>query len=170
MLREGANASYVGPESEDREIGDRCLVLNTESVQSHVRWVTGRRVGQYEAVHNDDLIADRLPARFEDEFTFEAYSNRLVNVACKDVLEKRGERALLRAIEQEGHIGDLRVMASDLVQELRVALRSDPSWAEVHLDLGDQALAFEMYALRHLLTTAMDGAHHGIVQQEEATE
>lgn len=160
MLREGAHASYVGYEGDGRSIGDRCLVLSLERKLCHVRWVTGGKVGAYECLPNDDLVADRMPARFADEFTFDTFSGRIVNVACRDVRNAKGDKALLRAIDQEGHLSDLRMFASRVVGELHHAMHNDPSWLEIEADLGDDALAFQSYILRELIAEAMREAEN----------
>lgn len=155
MLREGAHASFVGAEDEGREVGDRCLVLSMERHYSHIRWVTGANSGQYAAVLNADLVADLQPRRFEDEFTFEALPNRMVSVACLDVMEAKGPAALLRALTLEGHL-QLGEAAQQAMAIFREALRSDPAWAEIQDDLGDRGLQFERFAASYFITAALD--------------
>lgn len=157
ILREGAHASYIGYEENEVQVGDRCLILSSERTHSHVKWVTGSAKGQYDWVSNDELVVDRPPARFDDEFTFETYSNRIVNTACREVRERKGDDALLKAIRQEGHLDSALLAARQAVEVLRSALAMDEAWEEVQDDLGAQgALEFEKFAVRHLIGHAVD--------------
>lgn len=163
-LREGFHASYIGQYCDDLEVGDRCLILSSERNYADVKWVTGKRAGLYDRIENDDLVADRPPARFEDEFTFESYSNRLVNVACAEVLEKRGKAALFRAISQDGHLTDVSDSAIGMVSSLRQVLLDDNRWGEVVDDLSQpDAVEFEKYALRKIVEQALNEVEHGIL-------
>lgn len=163
-LREGSHASYVGHLVDDLEVGDRCLVLSCERNYSHVKWVTGSKTGTYDRVDNDSLVADRAPARFDDEFTFESFSNRLVNVACREVLEKRGQAALLRAVSQDGHLADVSATAVRMIASLRQVLSEDDSWGEVVEDLAQgDAVEFERYAFRQIVERALNEVEHGIL-------
>ncbi len=152
-LREGALASYVGDDPE-LEIGERCRVLSLEARHSHVKWMSGPREGTIEAVRNDELVADLMPARDLDSFTFEAKPNRLVTVASADVYERRGPEGLWAALRSAGHLEPVVEDATAKVASLVTRLRSDPAWTEVQAALGD-AGEFERYVVRQALLTAL---------------
>ena len=155
-LREGAHASYVGYETGEREVGDRCLVLSCEANHSEVKWVTGSLSGSYDRVSNIDLVADRPPARHEDEFTFESYSNRIVNTACLEVFERRGESGLLRALDKEGHYQGLVSQAISAISYFASSLDSDPVWSEIEDSLGEESLSFKSFLIRKAIGDAMN--------------
>jgi len=153
-LREGALASWIGDE-DGLEIGERCRVVSQDRTHSHVKWITGSRKGAFDLVANDDLVADREPARDLDAFTFETHSGHLVQVACREVLDRGGEQALWTALQREGHFQPVAERATAQVSELVSRLRSDPSWAEVQVNLGGDP-RFERHALRQLLLAALE--------------
>lgn len=153
-LREGAFASWIGDDP-DLEIGERCRVVSQDRTHSHVKWVTGSKTGQFELVANDDLVADREPARDLDAFTFETHTGHLVQVACLEVLDRGGEKALWTALQREGHFRPVAETATAQVNELVARLRSDPSWVEVQSTIGDDP-RFERHALRQLLLAALE--------------
>jgi len=148
-LREGSSASYVGYEADGIEVGDRCLVLSAEKTQSFVRWTTGSKIGQYENVHNEDLVADQAPNRYEDEFTFESYSNRIVNTACLEVINKKGERGLFAALSSEGHMDSLRIQTQSAISAVIDVLSEDPVWLDIQSNLGvEEARSFMFFAVK----------------------
>lgn len=152
-LREGALASWVGDDP-DLSIGERCRVIKLERGHCHVKWTTGARLGAFELVANDDLVADLTPARDLDAFTFDARPNRMVTIASRDVYDRKGGPGLWQALRSAGHLEPIVEDATAKVASLVAQLRSDPAWAEVRADLGD-ASEFERYVIRQALLAAL---------------
>lgn len=170
MIREGAHASYIGPQADGAEHGDRCFVLADEGTYSQVRWVTGTNSNQYGAVLNAHLVSDRktkVSAFDDDEFGFEAERPRAVRVACGVVHSNGGDEALIRALEHDGVLDGPRIMARRAVASMHEALVADPVWAEVVSELGEHGMPFLASVMHTALNGALaEGVDHEALEEE----
>lgn len=136
--RDGVTATYIGSQY---EAGTRCLVLSDEGAYSHVKFITGSLAGVIEPISNTALAFDsptRPPSVFsDDEFGFE-YTPRLVSIACREVYEGGGLRALTASLEHSAYIDGLRITVVEAIETLRNVVASNPMWSEVASDIGPE--------------------------------
>ena len=150
-VKEGAFASFVGWEEDGRCVGDRCFVLSDEGRRSQVRWVTGALTDKYDMVFNEHLVSDTRSADPDDDpWTFEAelVPPKRVTVACRDLREKGGDDALLKALSHEGHLDTVTNIAVDAAEQMFASLKEDPAWSEIATEIGNDVSGLMVAAVR----------------------
>lgn len=157
---EGVGASWAGwAQADGVAVGDRCRVVANEGSHSHVRWLTGSRVGQYDLVPNEHLVLDSARVQWNDDaFALDAPSHRRVTVACATVLARAGEDALVAALEEQGLLAEAVSIITDAISVASGSLSSDPAWNEVASETGEHFGAIMSRAVRRACERAIEEA------------
>lgn len=119
-LRDGVHVAYIGEDGQ-HDIGDRGQVLMVSGDHSHVMWSTGAHAGDVTYVYNDDLVKSAgRPTSYDDSL-----EGPLTTIAVRATFEHYGARGVIDAMEEEGHLGTLAVIAEEAAGTIAQRIRAD---------------------------------------------
>lgn len=147
---EGAQVSWVGPESDGYEVGDTGSLLAFSSASyAHVSWATGLNAGQTDLVSIDDLSTGHVASR--DLLADSLDEGGLVSFSARQVMDTEGEAGVLNTMASMGHLTAFSSIAEDVLNQVTAKIRQDPSFRAVMAQLDDE----EADALVRLATTCL---------------
>ena len=153
QLSDGVRVAYVG-DDDDLVVGDEGVVMLASKGASHVKMVTGKRLGSIFLIPNDDLVVESSTrGDFDDSLSY----GSLLDIDVRGIFDRGGEAHLARALSKEGHLSSLAAAAEDAVANFAQWIRNDPSMREAIAALDeDEASALVSHIAVTLLREAVE--------------
>lgn len=139
-MRDGQRVSYIGPQVDGLEVGDRGEVISAGDGASHVLWHTGSKQGAVVLTDHYDLSLGqkKVAATIDDGLDDSLDVGTLTVTGAREVFDTEGETGILNVMAEQGHLASFATIAQEAQDLILTRIRNDPSFRSMAAQLDDE--------------------------------